>query len=164
MNKGLRSTLITIAVLILLAASFYGGTLYGEQRAQAGLPEAFRVRLSQLAEGGQQPGEVQLGQFGQGGFGRLGGQGGDLVGQIEDIDGNTLVVTSFDGQETRVQVTDTTLVEKYASVTAAELLPGEQVIVSGSENEDGSVTARSVQVAPAGRFAPGGRQRGGGSQ
>ncbi|HUW11907.1 MAG TPA: DUF5666 domain-containing protein [Anaerolineae bacterium] len=164
MNKGLLSALIIIGVLILLAGSFYGGMVFGEQRAQADLPEAFRERMAQFGQGEPAaPGAVE-GQLGQGGFGRLGGQGGGLFGQIEEINGDTIVVTGFDGQQTVVQITDTTLIEKYASVTASELAPGEQVTVSGSENEDGSITARSVQVAPAGRFAPGAGQGGRGSQ
>ena len=38
---------------------------------------------------------------------------------------------------------------------ALEPAPGETVIVSGSQGADGSITARSVQVAPAGRFGMG---------
>jgi len=164
MNKGLRSALISIGVLILLAGSFFGGTLFGARRARAGLPDAFRERMSQFAQGGAALPGFEEGQLGRGGMGRLGGQGGGLFGQIEGIDGSTIIVTGLNDQQTIVQITDTTLIEKYASVTAAELALGEQVTVSGSENEDGSITARSVQVAPAGRFAPVGGQMHGGSQ
>ena len=53
-------------------------------------------------------------------------------------------------------MTDTTLIEKNASVTVADLTTGETVIVSGTPGSDGSITARSVQVAQAGRLGPGG--------
>jgi hypothetical protein len=164
MNKGLLSALTIIGVLILLAGSFYGGMILGERRAQVDLPEAFRERMAQFGQGDPASSGAVEGRLSQGGFGRLGGQGGGLIGQIEEISGDTIVVTGFDGQQTIVQITDTTLIEKYASVTASELAPGEQVTISGSENEDGSITARSVQVAPAGRFAPGAGQRGESSQ
>lgn len=154
MNQTLRIALGVVVVLILVAGSFYGGTLYGKQQAEDSVPEAFRERMAQFAQSGGAAGTHE-GGVGQGGFGRFGGQGGGLVGQIEEINGDTLVITNMNGQQTRVQVTETTLIEKYASVTVAELEPGEQVTVSGSENEDGSITARSVQVAPAGRFVPG---------
>lgn len=157
MSRTLRVVLGVVVVLILVGGSFYGGTLYGKQQALAQLPEAFRQRLAQFGQQGAQAGMgTPQAQPGQRGFARFGEQGGGLIGQIEEINGDTLIITNFEGQQTRVQVTDTTLIEKYASVTVAELEPGEQVIVSGSENEDGSITARSVQVAPAGRFAPGG--------
>jgi hypothetical protein len=44
-----------------------------------------------------------------------------------------------------VHATDTTLVEKYTAVGVGDLEVGERVIVSGSQNDDGSVTARSIQ-------------------
>jgi hypothetical protein len=78
-----------------------------------------------------------------------------VTGQIESIDGDTLLVGGAGGEQIHVLVTETTLIEKYASVTVEELTVGEQVVVSGTENDDGSYTARSVQVAPQGRFAPG---------
>jgi hypothetical protein len=50
------------------------------------------------------------------------------------------------GTETiRVQTTDTTLIQKYMPVTVGDLKVGEQVVVSGSRNDDGSYTARSIQ-------------------
>jgi hypothetical protein len=55
-----------------------------------------------------------------------------------------------------VKVTDTTLIEKQASVKLSDLSQGETVMISGSTGADGTVTARTVQVAPRGRFGPGG--------
>ena len=150
MNRTLRIALGIIVLLALVAGSFYGGTLYGKQQAEASLPEALWQRMGTMGRGDVSGADAQ--ERGLGGFG---GQGGGLMGQIEEIDGDTLIITNVSGQQTRVQITETTLIEKYASVTVAELEPGEQVTVSGSENEDGSITARSVQVAPAGRFVPG---------
>jgi hypothetical protein len=108
----------------------------------------------------------------QGVMGRFGGQagqdgpgGGGSIGQIEEISGDSIIISGFDGGKTTVQVTDTTLIEKYASVTASDLEVGETVIVSGSRDDDGIITARSVQVAQMGRFAGGpGVPGAGGSQ
>ena len=55
-----------------------------------------------------------------------------------------------------MKVTDTTLIEKQAAVKLTDLAIGETVIVSGSQGADGTITARSVQSAPAGRFGAGG--------
>ena len=73
-------------------------------------------------------------------------------GTVEGIEGNTLTITTQAGGTVKVQVTDTTLIEKNASVRSLTWLPDDTVIVSGSDNTDGSITARSVQVAPAGRL------------
>ena len=78
-----------------------------------------------------------------------------IFGEIQSIDGDTLVIAAPNGQQTRVQITDTTLIEKNASVEITDLAAGETVMVSGSENSDGSVMARSVQVAPTGRMMVG---------
>jgi len=167
MSKGVRIAVLAIVVLALMGGSFYGGKLYGEKQAESAIPTAFRDRMAQFTDqGGQLPQfsegdqSPQPGQgFAQGRFGGQtgqGGQGGGLMGQITQNDGNTLVISGMDGVETKVQVTDTTLIEKYASVSAADLEVGEQVIVSGSQNDDGSMTARSIQVAEFGRFVGGG--------
>jgi hypothetical protein len=156
MNRTVKIIMAVVGALIVLAGGFYGGTVYGKQQAQASLPQGFRDRMTQFTPGDELPGAAVQRQFGQAGGGQIAALGGGLMGQIEEIDGNSLLVTGFDGQKTSVQATDTTLIEKYASVTVADLQIGEEVVVSGSENEDGSITARSIQVAPAGRFAPGG--------
>jgi len=155
MNRTVKIVVTVLGALVLLAGSFYGGTLFGKQQAQAALPEGFRDRVMRLAPGEEAPEAAGQRQFGQAGGGPSSASAGGLVGQIEEIDGSSLVVTGFDGQKTTVQATETTLIEKYASVTVADLVAGEQVVISGSQNEDGSITARSIQVAPAGRFAAG---------
>jgi uncharacterized protein Veg len=71
--------------------------------------------------------------------------GGGIMGTIEAVEGNTLVVTTQEGT-IRVQTTDTTLIEKYTSVTTGDLEVGEGVMVSGTRQDDGSYTARSIRV------------------
>ena len=78
-----------------------------------------------------------------------------LFGQIKEIGDGALVVTDNNGKETQVKVTDTTLIEKQASVKLSDLTQGETVMISGSTGTDGTITARSVQVAPMGRFGGG---------
>ena len=55
-----------------------------------------------------------------------------------------LVVTTQNG-DTQVHTSDTTLIEKYTMVNLGDLNVGERVVVVGSSNDDGSVTARSIQ-------------------
>jgi len=70
--------------------------------------------------------------------------GGGIMGTIEGIDGDSLVVSTEEGT-IRVQTTDTTLIEKSMTVTVGDLEVGEGVVVSGSQNDDGSLTARSIR-------------------
>jgi hypothetical protein len=163
MNKALKVILGVVVVVVIAAGSFYGGMVFGKSRASASaatvpmnFPEGF-----QPPDGAALPGDG-TGRFGargqDGAAGGFAAQPGMIFGEIESIDGNTLTLLTQAGGTLTVQVTDTTLIEKNASVAASDLAAGDTVIVSGSDNDDGSVTARSVQVAPAGRFmgGPGG--------
>ena len=142
MNRTVRIAVGVLVLVLVAGGSFYGGTVYGRGQAQAA--GSARLRAARGTDGGA------AGQFAAGQRGA--GQGGMLFGQIQDIGDGTLTITDNSGAQRKVQVTDTTLIQKQASVTLADLQTGESVIVSGSTGSDGSITARSVQVAPAGRF------------
>ena len=70
--------------------------------------------------------------------------GGGMMGTIEAIEDNTLTL-STDSTTIRVLTAETTLIQKTMNVSVGDLEVGEQVVVSGSENEDGSLTARSIR-------------------
>lgn len=151
MNRTVRIILGIVVLLLVAGVSFYGGTVYGKNQEQAALAARRQGALAGAGANGQFPGQGQSGANA-----RAGGQGGMLFGQIENIGDDTLVVKDNNGKQTQVKVTDTTLIEKQASVKLADLAEGETVMVSGSQGTDGTITARSVQVAPMGRFGPGG--------
>ena len=144
MNRTVKIILGIVVLLLVAGGSFFGGTLYGKSQAQTALA-ARRQGGFGGANGAGQPGASA----------RAGGQGG-IFGQIDSIGNGVLVIKDNNGKQTQVKVTDTTLIEKQASVKLTDLATGETVIVSGSTAADGSITARSVQVAPAGRFGAGG--------
>ena len=119
-------------------------------------------------------GEPQNGQETPSGSGDPGGFGSGgtfsrnvLTGAIGSVDGNLLTVTTESG-ETQVNLTDDATIQLYESGTAADLSPGDQVLVFASSSAEGSevLDATSVIVNPpegAGLFGggrPGGRQRG----
>jgi hypothetical protein len=135
-----KTVIIIVALLVIVAVvagSFWAGMSFGQAQANQGR-EQFR------GPGGQGPGPEPFGtpQPGQGGPER---SGGGLMGTIEAIEGNTLVVTTQE-DTIRVQTTDTTLIEKYTTVAISDLEAGEGVVVSGTRQDDGSYTARSIQV------------------
>jgi uncharacterized protein Veg len=133
-----KTVIIIVALLVLVAVvagSFWAGMSFGQARANQGRQQ-FR------GPGGQGPGLFGTPQPGQGGAERW---GGGIMGTIEAVEGNTLVVTTQEGT-IRVQTTDTTLIEKYTTVTIGDLEAGEGVMVSGTRQDDGSYTARSIRV------------------
>jgi hypothetical protein len=164
MNRTLLIVVGVVAVLAIAGGSFYGGMTYGKAQAQAALTAAQQQFVfggaAVDAAGTPGPGGARV-LRGQGQGQGLGG--GAVFGQIEQIEtGGLLVLTDQTGKENRVKVTETTLIEKNASVSIADLQVGETVVVSGSAGADGIVTARSVQVMAAGRLGlatPGARTR-----
>jgi hypothetical protein len=163
MNRIVKIVLGVVLVLAIAAGSFYGGMLYGQNQAEA-QPQAqagLAVPEGMVVRGSGDPGQVPPG-------GAPGGnrrQGGMLVGEITVIGDGVLTLEDESGEEVQVYVTDTTLIQKQADVTIADLEEGETVFVSGSRGDDGSVTARMVQVTSGEGFGmpgglPPGRQQG----
>ncbi len=147
MNRTLRIAAGVALLLIVAGASFYGGILYNQRQTQAN----FAARRAGAATGA---GGVFLDPAQQPGQQRRSGAG-FVAGQITAIENGVLTIAGANGDQTQVQVTDTTLIEKNTSVQLGDLEVGETVIVNGSAGDNNSITARSIQVAPAGRFGPG---------
>jgi hypothetical protein len=136
MNRVVKVVLGVLLVAAVAAGSFYGGTVYGKGQAQTASPGT----AGGPGQAGVPPAGANSGQTG-------GNQGGMLFGQIKAIGEGTLTMTDSSGKSVVVNITDTTLIQKQASVTLADLQPGETVVISGSQGSDGSVTARMVQIS-----------------
>jgi hypothetical protein len=150
MNRGVKIVLGVLLVVAIAGGSFYGGMVYGGSQAQPEFP------MLGDAEG-MPGGRGQFGAFpgGQPGTGRgeiTSAQGGSLFGEIQSIANGEMVIVDQSGEQVQIHVTDTTLIQKQADVTLADLQEGDTVIISGSRGDDGSITARTLQVSPAGGF------------
>ncbi len=142
MNK----IVVVIGVLLVIVAvgggSFWAGMRVGENRVIQDPARFFQERIR--GQGGQFPGMVGTPQPGA----EAQRFGGGIMGTIEAVEGSTLVVSSEEG-EIQVHTTDTTLIEKSMVVGVGDLDVGEQVVVAGSRNDDGSITARSIRISTA---------------
>jgi len=140
---------IGLAVALLVVAvgggAFWAGMSYGKSQARQDVVGLMQERFG--ARGGQFPGPGQLPEGSQlpqqEGQGDITSFGGGIRGTIEAVEGETLVINTDEGI-VKVQTTDTTLIEKNMSVGVGDLEVGEMVVVSGPQNDDGSITARSV--------------------
>ena len=144
MNKTVTIIVAIVVVLVVAGGSFYGGMLYGKSQATPTTPEEMFAQFrgqrgaGQFSGGGQAPSGVQGGQV------RIGGFGGGTTGTVENIDEDVLIISTDDGP-VKVLVTDTTMVQITRSASVDELELGSTVVVAGSRNDDGSITARSIQ-------------------
>jgi hypothetical protein len=143
-NTSLKRVLVGVVVLVLVVGAGLGGYFYGVSVGKSSFPGNMQFTRGQFNQQGG-PGQRDPNQTAQPRTGLITSQGGGVFGSISKIDGATLTVKTAGG-DVQVLTTDTTLIEKYASVTVADLAVGEQVTVQGSTNDDGSVTARSVQT------------------
>ncbi len=147
---------IGVAVVLLVVAvgggAFWAGMSYGKSQAGQDITSLMQERMG--VRGGRVPGQGMFPQGGQGdaqqfGSGMMGAMG--TMGTIEAVEGETLIINTDEGL-IRVQTTDTTLIQKNMSVGVGDLEIGEAVVVSGPQNDDGSITARSVMSVGAFRF------------
>jgi hypothetical protein len=146
-----KAAMVLIAVVIFAAAGAGGymlGVKTGENRVLSNPTQLFQQLRAEGGQGSQFGGQGQfMGPSGTPQAVQRGtqGEGGGMTGTVESIDGSTVVVSMADGTMVRVQTTDTTLIQKYMTATVQDLQKGERIMFSGSKNDDGSYTARSIE-------------------
>lgn len=139
-KENMRKALVPILIILIVvvgAGSFYGGMIYG--RSKSGMR-----------------GQQGFGQMGGGPGGmasstnrRVGNQGMSFInGEILANDGKTMTVKINTGGSKIILFSDNTEIGKMASGTASDLTVGQNIMVNGKTNTDGSITASSVQIRP----------------
>jgi hypothetical protein len=86
-----------------------------------------------------------------GGTGRAGG--GAVTGSIVAEDSQSITVKLANGNSQVVFISTSTPITKSAQGSLADLSVGQNVVVAGTANSDGSITAQSIQLRPAGSGA-----------
>ena len=133
MNKNMMVLLAVILIVVAAAGGFYAGLQY--QKSQRGDQFAGRFGVN-----------------GQGFGGRLGGANGanfsPVRGQILSISDNSITVKQQDGTTKIVVVSSTTAFANTQKAEKTDLKTGDNVMVEGTINSDGSVTASNVSINP----------------
>jgi len=135
MNKNKKIGLVIVGILVLIGV-FYGGMAYGKSQTPANASGA-------TAYGGNPRGGRAMGGF-----------GGAIIGQIISKDATSITVqlttggansTSQNGSKI-IFLNNNTPITKQASGTMADLVIGTPVLVTGTANTDGSISAQTVQI------------------
>ena len=156
MKKAWIGVAVVVLVVAVGASAFWAGMTYGKSQSEQDVMGLIQERMG--ARGGRVPGQGMFPQgeqgdapqFGESMMGAMGTAMGTM-GTIEGVEGETLIINTDEGL-IRVQTTDTTLIQKNMPVGVGDLEIGEAVVVSGPQNDDGSITARSVMSVGAFRF------------
>lgn len=135
-NKNIVTSVIVCVVIA--GISFWGGMKY----------DASKTATNQIANRGGQNGFNQNG--GGRGQGMRGGlNGGAVSGEILSVDATSMTLKLRDGGSKIVLFSPSSKVEKTVDGTTADVTTGKTVMVTGTPNPDGSVSATSIQLRPA---------------
>jgi len=127
-----------IILIIIAGGSFYGGMLYAKSQA-TNSAEANRAGFAGLAN--------RTGRTGDGANFTT----GSIIGK--DSTSITLQLPGTGGSKI-IFYSTTTPISKMTSGTSTDLANGTNVSVTGTTNADGTITAQSIQIRPAGQGAP----------
>lgn len=141
--KSNQIIIIIFIAVVVGAAGFFGGMQYEKGKATS----------EQNAVGSGRYGR----RFGQGG-GASGTGMAPVRGSIVASDSESITVKLTDGSTKLVLLNNQTMIAKTTTGSKTDLTNGSQVLVIGSTNSDGSVTAQNIQLGGgmfgAGRYRP----------
>jgi hypothetical protein len=125
-----KNMIIAVLLIVLaLGGGFFAGMQYQKQKSPM------------LAGNGQ--------FFRRAGQGGVGGQNFRPVrGQVLSIDDTGMTVKMMDGSSKIVVVSGSTVFVKSSTAAKTDVKSGDTVMVIGTQNSDGSVTAQDVQINP----------------
>lgn len=148
-----RSSTIVLAVavgVVALAAGLFVGMSYGKGHpsVETAMKTVSNLTPEQMAQLGTSGGGFPGGGFpgGAAGGGNGNARGGFTAGSIVSNDGSTITIKMNDGSTKFVLYSGSTTIRKSAEGTSADLVAGENVVVTGSANSDGSITATQIQL------------------
>lgn len=120
-----------IVGIIVLVGVFFGGVSYGKGQTSSKTATAGATAFAGARTRG------------------TGGFGGATIGQILSENAQSVTIALPSGGSEIVFLDNTTPITKQVSGTMSDLTVGTTVSVMGTANEDGSVSAQSIQIRPA---------------
>jgi hypothetical protein len=152
-RKLLAPAPLALLAVLLIACGFIGGVLVekgqnGSSGSSSGGASGFAARLRGLTGSRSTTGAGAGASPFAGASGAAGGAGGAgaTVGTVAFLAGNTLYVTSGEGNTVKVKTSAATSVTKTVKTAVRAIHPGESVTVTGTDASDGTVTAAAIRV------------------
>ncbi len=140
--------LIVIAFIIIGGGAFYGGMKYAESRNSKG--QFSHIDFQNLSPEERQQKFQEMGAAGivLGGD-RIRGRTGSgfVTGEIISKDNQSITIKLQDGSSKIIFFSDSVQIFKTTEGTIKDIEIDKQIMVSGSQNPDGSYTARTIQLS-----------------
>ncbi|HVT01730.1 MAG TPA: hypothetical protein VHE53_05910 [Patescibacteria group bacterium] len=139
-KSGSNLLMTGVIVVVVAAVAFFGGMQYQKMQRPSG----------QFAATNGQGRFVQgAARFGMGnGTGRGNGINRPIIGQIISTDANGITIKMADGSTKIILVGSDAKINKTDTGTKSDFKNGINVLVVGTTNSDGTVTATNVQINP----------------
>ncbi len=145
----MKKLIIFSAILIIAVGGggFFGGMQYQKSKSPSSdfqtlrnlSPEERQQRFQQMGIPGESPN-------GLAGNNRTGG--GFATGEIISKDDKSVTVKLRDGGSKIIFYSESTEISEFVNGSSNDLEVGKTIIVNGKTNQDGSITAQSVQIRP----------------
>lgn len=138
-----KSMNVILAIVLIVVAA--GGAFYGGMRYQKSKTPTRPAGLAGFNFGGAG------GTNGTGGrFFRTGGgtAGGVVRGTISAVNGTSVTVQETNGSSKIVILGTNVAISKSESASTSDVATGQTVMVVGTTNSDGSITATDIQLNP----------------
>jgi len=142
-----------VAAVLAGGLGFWGGMSFASSKASAA--PSFGQGRGDFANMTQDQMRQRFAENGGGFAGRTGTRsggtfGGMTIGEVLSKGGQSITVKMPDGSSRIVFYGDSTQVQKTVDGTMDEVTEGATVRVTGTSNDDGSVTAQEIQLMPEG--------------
>lgn len=139
-NKSSKKILLVVLLCIVVAgASFYGGMTYQKKSQKNNMQNNFRAGNFQMQGDSTQR--------------RAANQNGFTNGEILSKDDKSITLKLHDGGSKIILFSGTTSIMKTSTGTIDDIGIGKNVMITGTTNSDGSITAQAIQLRD-GEFGP----------
>ena len=123
-----------VLIIVVGVGAFFGGVYYQKSKM---------TTMGPGVNGSRPTGSMPTGSRGQNS-----NNGGSMPtdGEITAIDGDSITVKTSDGGSKIIILNSSTTISEMAETSKDKLSIGSNIMVTGTENSDKSVTAKSVQI------------------
>lgn len=149
-RRSLPPVAIGLAAVVVAGLGFIGGVQvqkHSDGDDAGGTPAGMAAMMQ---AGGPGSAGASAARGGGGGGGSGDASSSATTGEVANVKGTKVYVTTADGATVEVSLGKTATVQRLASSDVDEIRPGDTVVVTGSTSSNGTVKATAVQATASG--------------